>query len=288
MNREHIDYYQRAAQANLLSLILNSSFFCAVFAGICLLICFYLPANDLNVLPSASAAVSYVKEDEAPVLEEEEVVVQEVQDAQVVLASFSKDELSSSYSLKKTSVSNREDLGLFLYRQPETRAAVEGFYYQVTGSREIAIAILDAAEEYNVPLSLAFSVAYAESQFKPWASHVNQNGSVDRGLFQLNSNAFPNLTEAEFFSPGVSARQGLKHLGYFIKTAGNEVTALAMYNAGAGKVQNNKTPRSTLNYVAAVSSYRAVIEDNFAKDVLVFFRPEYPIAEKLPMEYAKS
>ncbi|MBQ1591162.1 MAG: transglycosylase SLT domain-containing protein [Treponema sp.] len=298
MTCERIDYYQTAERTNVIRLIFNSAFFCALFAAVCSFIYFYLPNAEFSSLsPVASnSSVSTEKVQSVEVsptkdaASEDAAPAELAADAQLSLdapdffaqlaardnsshalpAKFTRGAGTASLSLHPNAA-NREDLGLLLYRQPQTRAAVEGFYYQVTGNRETAIAILDAAETYNIPLSLAFSLAYAESHFKPYASHVNKNGSIDRGLFQLNSNAFPNLTEEEFFNPKISALKGLKHLNYFLRTAGNEVTALAMYNAGAAKVSANNTPHSTLDYVAAINSYRSAIDESFAKDVLVFF-----------------
>jgi len=232
MTCERIDYYQAADRANVRRLVFNSVFFCALFSAVCSFIYFYLPSSDLNGIPAvASNSNVNVQEKVLP----EESVAAKAPDAdtdfipasvplatgnsKAVPAKFTRGAGTASLALKPTSV-NRDDLGLLLYRQPQTRAAVEGFYYQVTGNREIAIAILDAADAYSIPLSLAFSLAYAESHFKPYASHVNKNGSIDRGLFQLNSTAFPNLSEAEFFDPKISAQKGLRHLNFFLKTAG--------------------------------------------------------------------
>ena len=302
MTCERIDYYQAAERTNVIRLIFNSVFFCALFTAVCSFVYFYLPNAELTSLaPVASNSNVTVQEkvlEEEPV--EEPILALDTDDSFIpalvkansstnhaVPAKFVRGAGTASLSLHPTAI-NREDLGLILYRQPQTRAAVEGFYYQVTGNRETAIAILDAAETYNIPLSLAFSLAYAESHFKPYASHVNKNGSIDRGLFQLNSNAFPNLTEEEFFDPKISALKGLKHLNFFLKTAGNEVTALAMYNAGAAKVSSNNTPHSTLDYVAAINSYRSAIDESFAKDVLVFL--EQGVASRFgeKVEYTQS
>ena len=89
----------------------------------------------------------------------------------------------------------KEDTGLVLYKQPESRAAVEWYYSKVTNNRDISQAILENAAKYNVPLSLAFALAHTESRYKITAIHRNTNGSIDRGLFQLNSQSFPKLTE---------------------------------------------------------------------------------------------
>ena len=167
--------------------------------------------------------------------------------------------------------SPEDDEGLALYRQPQSRPAVEWFYTHVTSSREVALAILENADKNDIPLSLAFSLAYVESRFKSNAVNSNTNHTIDRGLFQLNSSSFPKLTEAEFFDPKVSAKYGMSHLRYCMDIAGNDITALAMYNAGTSRVKQNKTPQHTLNYVAKISNYRVHLESKFSTEVLAFY-----------------
>ena len=167
--------------------------------------------------------------------------------------------------------SPEDDQGLALYRQPQSRPAVEWFYTHVTSNREVALAILENADKNDIPLSLAFSLAFVESRFKSDAVNSNANHTIDRGLFQLNSATFPKLTEAEFFDPKVSAKYGMSHLRYCMDVAGNDITALAMYNAGTSRVKQNKTPQHTLNYVAKISNYRGRLESKFSTEVLAFY-----------------
>ena len=119
------------------------------------------------------------------------------------------------------------DKSLNLYRNTLSRSAVEWFYFQITGDKNVTQAILAEADNNDIPLSLAFALAYAESGYNVKAVNKNSNTTTDRGLFQLNSNTFPNLTEADFFDPYVSAKYGMSHLRFCINTAGNEVSALA-------------------------------------------------------------
>lgn len=169
---------------------------------------------------------------------------------------------------------NENDRGLELYRQPQSRPSVEWFYTHVTGNRTVALAILENAEKNNIPLSLAFSLAYVESHFRPDAVNRNSNSTIDRGLFQLNSASFPRLTEDDFFDPDISAKYGMIHLRWCMDLAGkgNDVTALAMYNAGTNRVKANKTPEHTLNYVAKISAYRTKLEEKFGSDIVAFYK----------------
>ena len=110
------------------------------------------------------------------------------------------------------------------------------------------------------------SLAWEESRYQIKA--VNKNASsIDRGLFQLNNKAFPKLTEKDFFNPETNARNGLNHLRYCIDLSGNEIAALAMYNAGTTKVRNNNTPKRTLDYVSRILNYKDGLETLFMQQV---------------------
>lgn len=171
-------------------------------------------------------------------------------------------------------LNNNVDSGLKLYREPSSRAAVEWFYIHVTGNKDVALAILSEAEKNDIPLSLAFALAYTESRYNTRAVNNNSNSSIDRGLFQLNSNSFTFLEEEDFFDPAISAKYGMSHLKFCIKTAGNEVSALAMYNAGTNKVRSNRTPQSTLNYIGKILTYQEMIDKLFVDEVSSYFETQ--------------
>lgn len=189
------------------------------------------------------------------------------------------DELSQAFQdyfteVTLTRYNTNADDGLTLYRQQISRAAVEWFYHQITGNKDVSQAILTEAEKNNIPLSLAFALAHTESSFRADAVNRNSNSSIDRGLFQLNSNSFTNLTEEDFFDPFVSAKYGMQHLKFCLNTAGNEVSALAMYNAGTTRVRSNKTPQSTLNYVGKIMSYQKMLDQLFSEQVTAYFETQ--------------
>lgn len=164
---------------------------------------------------------------------------------------------------------------LALYRSDVSKADVLWFYSHITGNETLARIILNNASKNNVSPSLAFSLAWEESRYQQKA--VNKNAtSIDRGLFQLNDKAFPKLTEKDFFNLETNAYYGLSHLSYCIDLSGNEVTALAMYNAGTTKVRNDKTPKRTLDYVSRIFSYKEGLEKTFNQQVA----SRYTIGEK--------
>jgi len=157
------------------------------------------------------------------------------------------------------------DIGLILYREEATKQKVIQFYTKIAGSRFLAETILMYADLNEIPPPLAFSLAWVESKFNPRA--VNQNGgSIDRGLFQLNSLSFPHLREEEFFEPATNAKNGMKYLRHCLDTGENEIVALAMYNAGKSRVQNTGAPMMTLDYIASILDFRKSIERSFEEE----------------------
>lgn len=166
---------------------------------------------------------------------------------------------------------NGEDESLTLYRDLTTRPAVEWFYARVTGNRSVSQSILAECDRNDISPSLAFSLAYMESRYNVKAVNQNKNQSIDRGLFQLNNRTFTKLSEADFFDPAVNARHGLAHLRFCLGTAGNTVSALAMYNAGANRVRSDSTPQITLTYIGKIMGYKQNIEKLFAEEVLRYY-----------------
>ncbi len=158
------------------------------------------------------------------------------------------------------------DPGLALYRDPRSRGLVESFYFQVAGDARVGSIILEAASAYDIPLPLAFALAWGESQFNVLAFNRNPQ-SVDRGLFQLNSRSFPRMRVDDFYDPQTNARLGLRHLRFCLNQADSELVALAIYNAGTLKVQKG-TPYHTLNHIARILEFRDKLEKDFLNALL--------------------
>lgn len=91
--------------------------------------------------------------------------------------------------------------------------------------------ITAAANRYGVPPSIALAVARQESNCSQSAKHNNSNGTVDIGMFQLNSSTFPN---AASMSQAANIDQGVSYLAQMYAKFGNWPDALAAYNGGPG------------------------------------------------------
>jgi hypothetical protein len=189
---------------------------------------------------------------------------------------FSLEGISSAFLLEPEKF---EDVVFDSYREPATREWVIAFFTQVCGSPDIAKAVLANAENFNISPSLAFALCWEESRYKSTAvNRRNLNGSIDRGLFQLNNQSFPELAEADFFNPGKNARYGMAHLRYCLDAGGSEIAALAIYNAGAGRVRSTGAPKNTLDYVSRILASRRKIDSLFSAEIARAFdiAPGFP------------
>ena len=153
---------------------------------------------------------------------------------------------------------------LELYRQGETRGYVIDFFAEICPSQEITEAILSHADTFDISPSLAVALGWEESRLDPFAvNNKNRDGSIDRGLFQLNNRSFPRLEIQDFFKPELNAYYGMGHLRHCLDVGGTEIAALAMYNAGTGRVRNTGTPKTTLDYISRILENRREIESHF-------------------------
>ncbi|MDR2071033.1 MAG: lytic transglycosylase domain-containing protein [Treponema sp.] len=179
----------------------------------------------------------------------------------------------------------QEDAIMTAYRDETRQEWVITFFAEVvklteylpgSDTEEMAAAILANAAAFNISPSLAFALCWTESRFNPQAvNKANTDGSIDRGLFQLNNRSFPKLKEADFFNPSVNAYYGMAHLRWCLDTGGSMVAGLAMYNAGTGRVKAEGAPKRTLDYVSYILDFQKKIEDAFTA---------HPVPPPVPQE----
>lgn len=174
----------------------------------------------------------------------------------------------------------RADHILEFYAAPETRALTLAFFERLTGDYLIAERILEECLAAEVPPALAFALAYEESDFDPKAFNKNPS-SVDRGLFQLNSSSFPKLSIEDFYDVRTNIRLGVNHLAFCLKQGGNDVAALAVYNAGLGRVSKGGTPRATLDYINRITGNRDRLDALFEAQVVAAYTQSATIAAAL-------
>jgi len=164
---------------------------------------------------------------------------------------------------------------LDLYRQDMTHEAVIQFFVDLIGSAEIAMPLLYYADIFSVPALPLISLVWVESRFDKYAINVNQIGSVDRGLFQLNSRTFSSLDERDFFDAQTNVLHGVAYLRYCLKQARNIEEAIAMYNAGIYRVKQSSIPESTQRHVWRIMNYNKKLTKKFQEFIL----SQYPVSE---------
>ena len=124
------------------------------------------------------------------------------------------------------------------------------YYAKYTHNDEIAKLIYREVHEQGVDIYAMLALIKAESDFNPKAVNYNKNGSIDRGLCQLNSFVFSDIKIKDFFDPAINIHYGTSHFKWCLDQADNNlVKALALYSAGYGSVTKTKVGERTLNYI---------------------------------------
>lgn len=175
-------------------------------------------------------------------------------------------DLAPMYLFREFSSEQRESGLMVPFNNPTSRISVISYLHVLIGNSAVADALIVAADRYRVDPALVVAVAWQESRFRANAYGINYNKSVDRGLMQLNSSTFKMLSVDDFFNPYINADYGTSYLRKTLDMSGNIVTALAMYNAGPGRVGSQGAPTNTLNYIDRIITYK----DNLVRDYYRF------------------
>ncbi len=85
-------------------------------------------------------------------------------------------------------------------------------YADIAGDPALARLITAFALEYDIPVSLLFSIIFVESSFNPDALNKNRNGTSDYGLMSLNSRTFQNYTKDRLYDTETNIRLGCEYL----------------------------------------------------------------------------
>lgn len=142
---------------------------------------------------------------------------------------------------------------------------------------EINDLIDEKAKKYDVPANLVRAVIQQESGFNPNAVNVNTNGTIDRGLMQLNSNTAPGIARQmglEYkvgmeFVPEIAVEFGAYYLGSLYDKE-NLHRTLSSYNRGSGGARTWFRENGTYEteYSMKVMAYKKVFDDRDKKEKL--------------------
>jgi len=118
------------------------------------------------------------------------------------------------------------------------------------GYAQIMVLILDIAALMNIPPYFALSIALTENpQLNPMAVNVNENGTVDRGVMQLNSCWF---VDENWSDPETNIRAGCTLIREILSMpkVNTYWSAAVVYNAGYGRLTT--PPESAIEYANRV------------------------------------
>ncbi len=97
---------------------------------------------------------------------------------------------------------------------------------------EYASLISQSAYREGVPPDILGALLEVESGLNPQAENFDSNGSVDRGIAQINSQAHPEVSDAQAMSPQYAIPWAAAELAKLHEQYGTWRDALAAYNAG--------------------------------------------------------
>jgi soluble lytic murein transglycosylase-like protein len=111
--------------------------------------------------------------------------------------------------------------------------------------------VLSLASQYNVPSNLVVAIIFEESTGNSNAIGYNPNGTVDRGLMQLNSSWF---TDDRWHEPEINIRAGIQHLFYLYRELQNWDSVIIAYNCGLGRYREGP-PEMSLSYYNKIKKH---------------------------------
>jgi soluble lytic murein transglycosylase-like protein len=152
----------------------------------------------------------------------------------------------------------------------ENQKIIKSYLNTHTHNGLVTNAILEAALEYRVPITIAFGLAWSESRFQPTAKNGihNYNGTSDWGLFQLNDGYRENWTTKEFFDPHKNAKEAMRYLRGLMDIHGNNmIICLAAYNAGSKGIKDGIT-HTTLVHINNILKYSEKLEEEINEIVV--------------------
>jgi len=129
-------------------------------------------------------------------------------------------------------------------------------------TRELIISLIMAISiELNVPPQFSLSIALEENPtLNPLAVNLNENGTYDRGIMQLNSASFPNI---DWKDPETNIRAGVGYIRFLMNRPEiNTYYGVAVsYNTGLNRLGN--PPKSTIEYaIRVVNRYNNLMNGN--------------------------
>ncbi len=128
-----------------------------------------------------------------------------------------------------------------------TANAIEVVLPAYTYENPIQACLENAAEKFNVPLSLLYRIARVESDFNPYALHPNRDGTLDVGLLQINSRnikRFGYTVKEVYENPCLGIELGARYLRECIDRYGLNKKGIGCYHS--------RTPSLSRKYASKI------------------------------------
>jgi hypothetical protein len=142
--------------------------------------------------------------------------------------------------------------------------------WQILGiDDEMANYIEHLCNKENVDVNLVLGILIRENPtFNPQITNKNKNGTIDCGLFQLNSKYIRSDFEWRYWSGNIefdpfnymhNSYIAIHHIKRLSEICKNQNEVIMSYNCGRNKVVNNKIPKSTVKYLYDVNKNIAML-----------------------------
>jgi soluble lytic murein transglycosylase-like protein len=118
--------------------------------------------------------------------------------------------------------------------------------------------ILQIATNYNLPPYLLVAIAEVESEWNVEAIHVNNDGTIDRGLMQLNSSWF---NHDNWYDPVVNINAAAAHIAGLRQQGLQWYQIAVAYNCGVSRLRN--PPLASITYAIKVFNTWESYDSNF-------------------------
>lgn len=130
--------------------------------------------------------------------------------------------------------------------------------------KEVSNYICDMCDELGMDSDLTVARLMVENpEFNPEATHRNENGTIDIGLFQLNDYYLWTTFKTRYWFDNIQLDPfnwkhntyiALHHMKYLDDKFKVQDDAIMAYNCGEGNVMNGTIPASTVVYLAKVKN----------------------------------
>lgn len=127
--------------------------------------------------------------------------------------------------------------------------AIELHYYNMIPA-EYRLHVKELNKSLDIPYTVIYNLVYSESRWYYHAIHYNKDGSIDKGIMQLNSwyvdlfvkDYYHGKEPFDVYNPYDSLQVGLSYLKELYTATGDWYLAICAYKAGLRHVERDTVP----------------------------------------------